>query len=845
MKQTSKLNERYYTCPENDLLDQLQTSANGLDSEEANKRLTQFGLNKFSARNKEGLLKLFLNQLTTPIILILIAAAILSYFLGEALDAIIILVIILTSACLGFWQEKGAANAVNKLLQLIEVNTKILRDRKEVSLPTEQIVPGDIVILATGNIVPGDCRLLESKDLYADEASLTGETFPAEKKCCVLPAATRIAERNNVLHMGTHIVSGFAKAVVVQTGINTEFGSISQHLRNLKNETEFEKGIRHFGYLLMEVTTILITIIFFINVYFHRPIVDSLLFSLAIAVGLTPQLLPAIISFNLARGAANMAKQKVVVKKLSAIENVGSMNVLCSDKTGTITEGKVRLYKAVNYKGDESEKVFNTAYVNSIFESGFNNPIDEAIKIYKQPDTSGVTKIDELPYDFIRKRLSVLVNNANGKKILVKGAFNQVLGICKFVEDENGNLISVSELLDGIHQRYEAMSKEGYRILGVAYKSIEAGATSIKTEDEHDLIFLGMLLFTDPIKEDVIDTLSELLRLGVSVKIITGDNALVAAHVGRQVGLSNPKILTGEQLRKMSSEALVNLSGSTDLFAEVEPNQKERILLALKKAGNVVGFIGDGINDAPALHIADVGISVNGAVDVAMEAADIILLGNDLKVLANGVKEGRKTFANTLKYIFMATSANFGNMFSMAGASVFLSYLPLLPKQVLLTNMLTDIPEMTIATDSVDEVMIEKPRRMNISFIKKFMIVFGIISSLFDYTTFAVLLYWLHAGVDEFRTGWFTESVISASLIVLVIRTSNAFYKSRPGKLLLIATVAVIIITILLPYSPVAGPLGFIPLPLSFYAALGIIILLYVVAAEITKRLFYKWVAVK
>ncbi|HTS44921.1 MAG TPA: magnesium-translocating P-type ATPase [Puia sp.] len=834
------LNEPYYACAEDHLLTELKTSGTGLSEEDAAQRLKEIGYNKLAASSKLSPFRLFLNQFLNPITLILVGAALLSFFLGEQTDSVIILVIIVISALLGFLQEKGAANAVSKLLEMVSVNITVLRDGKEKAIPIEQIVPGDIVVLNAGNMVPGDCRLLESRDLFANEASLTGETFPAEKKCCVLPSTTRIAERDNALFMGTNIISGTAKAVVVNTGRNTEFGSISQHLRNIQPETEFEKGIKRFGFLLMEVTLILVVVIFSINVYLHKPIVDSFLFSLAIAVGLTPQLLPAIISLNLAKGATNMARQQVIVKKLSSIENFGSMNILCSDKTGTLTEGNVLLYKSINYKGQEEDKVFRFAYLNAVFESGFTNPIDQAIRNHQQLNIEGIVKKDELPYDFVRKRLSVFVSDSVGNQLITKGAFDQVLTVCSHAEEENGNLIPVDEINDQLHQLYETVSKEGYRILGIAYKNLGADVQIVQKEEEQEMIFLGMLLFSDPPKADAAATLKELKDLGISLKIITGDNPLVAAHISRQVGFADPQVLSGEELREMSTEALTRQVGQTDVFAAVEPSQKERILLALKKAGNVVGFIGDGINDSPALHMADVGISVSGAVDVARQAADIVLLGKDLKVLISGVKEGRKTFANTLKYIFMATSANFGNMFSMAGSSLFLSFLPLLPKQVLLTNLLTDIPEMTIASDVVDESWINKPRRMDTRFIKKFMIVFGIISSLFDYVTFGVLLFWLHASTDQFRTGWLIESVVSAALIVLIIRTSKAFYKSRPGKYLLLSTLAVVLIALFLPLTPLAKVMGLVTLPLSFYGWLSIIIFLYALTAEVAKRIFYR-----
>ena len=839
------LNAPFYHADEDSLIRALDTSAQGLSSEEASKRLKTYGYNRIDSSKRTNSFLIFLNQFKSPITIILVASAILSFFLGEKTDSLIIMIIIVISAVLGFFQEKGAANAIRKLLEMVNVETKVMRDGQEKSVPIEQAVPGDITVLSAGNMVPGDCRLLESCDLFANEATLTGETFPAEKKCGTMNPDARLGERTNSLFMGTNVVSGTGKAVIVSTGINTEFGNISKQLRQLQPETDFEKGIRRFGYLLMEITLILVIIIFSVNIYLHKPVLDSFLFSLAIAVGLTPQLLPAIISINLSRGAYNMAREKVIVKKLSSIENLGSMQVLCSDKTGTLTEGKVAVDKSIDYNAESSEKAFRMAFLNAVFESGFKNPIDDAIRKQGKFSTAGYTKLDELPYDFIRKCLSILISGSEGKLMVTKGAFEQVMEKCVSVEDAHGKQFKMDEVRELLMKQFTQFSQQGYRILGVAYKAIPHAMEKMDKKDESDMVLLGLLLFTDPPKADSASTLNQLRQLGITLKIITGDNPLVAEHISRQVGINEPVVISGADLSQMSTEALIRQVGQTDVFAAVEPGQKERIILALKRAGHVVGFIGDGINDATALHAADVGISVSGAVDVAKEAAGIVLLGNDLQVLINGVKEGRKTFANTLKYIFMATSANFGNMFSMAGSSLFLSFLPLLPKQVLLANLLTDVPEMTIATDSVDSSMLIQPRRMNIAFIRKFMIVFGIISSIYDYITFGILIFFLKAGVDQFRTGWLIESVISASLIVLIVRTSNAFYKSKPGRYLLIATICVILFTIMLPFTPLSPVLGLVPLPIPFYGWLMLIIFCYALTAEIAKRFFYRMVKIK
>lgn len=829
----------FWSTPIADVLEALQTNRDGLTQQQVQQQFSIFGFNRLRAKKKTDVITLFISQFKSPIILILIFAAILSFFLHDEIDSIIILSIVLISGLLGFWQERGASQAVDKLLAMVQTRTTVIRDGMEQEIPTEQIVPGDIILLSAGSIVPGDCLLMESRDLFVDEAALTGETFPVEKFPGIVPPETPLAKRTNSLFMGTHVVSGSARAVVVHTGLTTEFGTISSELKLRPPETEFERGIRRFGYLLMEVTLILVILIFAFNVYFHRPIVDAFLFSLALAVGLTPQLLPAIISINLSHGAKRMAAQQVIVKRLASIENFGSMNVLCSDKTGTLTQGKVQVKSAVDVNGRDNDKVLLFAYLNASFESGFVNPIDEAIRNHQTFDISKYQKLDEIPYDFNRKRLSILVAKDASNLMITKGALQNILSICTSVETSTAEIIDIQSFKEKIQQQYENFSASGLRTLGVAYKNM-AENSLIKKDDEHDMIFLGFLTLFDPPKAGIGETIEQMKKLGIDLKMITGDNKLVAKSISEQVGIAHPRILTGSELRQMSDEALIHRVLRVDVFAEVEPNQKERIILALKKAGKVVGYMGDGINDAPALHAADVGISVDGAVDVAKEAADIVLMEMNLNVLVQGVQEGRRTFANTLKYVFMATSANFGNMFSMAGASLFLPFLPLLPKQILLTNLMTDFPEMTIATDNVDPEMIEQPRRWNIKFIRNFMATFGLVSSVFDYMTFGVLLFVLKATPELFRTGWFMESVISASMIVLVIRTRKPFFKSLPGAYLFTATLLIGAIVIVLPFTPLASIFGFTQPTGTLLIFIALIVMLYILTAEIVKHIFYK-----
>ncbi len=819
------------------LVDELRTTRRGLSSEEASNRLQKFGPNALKESKRFGPLALFLSQFKSPIVLILIGAAILSIFLRDTSDALIILAIVMVTGLLGFWQERGASNAIQRLLSTVEIKTSVLRDNTQAEISNADVVRGDVVLLSAGVSVPADAFILESRDLFVNEATLTGETFPVEKEAATLPTDTPLASRRNCLFMGTHVISGTATALVVLTGKDTELGRISGRLQTKPPETEFEHGVRHFGYLLLEITLVMMTLIFGINVFLKRPILDSFLFSLSLAVGLTPQLLPAIITINLSYGAGRMAEKKVIVKRLSSIENFGSMDVLASDKTGTLTEGVVTITGALDASGNPNDRVFLLAYLNASFESGFTNPIDEAIRKSKTLDISPYKKVDEIPYDFLRKRLSILVSQDKAGQMITKGAFMNILAVCTLARagDRVGPLDTARK---EIETRYEELSKKGYRVLGVASKEVPPDHP-LTREMESEMTFEGFVAFFDPPKAGVADTIVLLKQLGVSLTIITGDNAFVAREAARQVGFTDDQVVTGNDLRSMSDEALTHRVGTARIFAEIEPNQKERIIIALKKSGRVVGYLGDGINDAPALHAADVGISVEGAVDVAKESAQIVLLEKDLGVLAEGVREGRRTFANTLKYVFMATSANFGNMFSMAGISLFIPFLPLLPKQILLTNLMTDFPEMTIARDHVDPEMTSVPRRWDISFIRNFMMTFGPLSSVFDFATFAVLLLVLHANTAQFRTGWFVESVVSASFIVLVIRTRRPFWRSRPGRYLLVVTLLIMACAVVLPFTPLSEIFGFTTLPWPFLIILGGIIILYAIGAEITKRLFF------
>jgi Mg2+-importing ATPase len=832
--------DQYWKISDKELLNSLGSSHSGLDQETASRRLVSVGYNLLRGKEKSAPLKIFLSQFKSPIVLILLFATLVSLFVQEWIDAIIILAIVLGSASLSFYQEYNASNAVAKLKAQVSLKSVVLRNGQKQEILAEEIVPGDVVLLSAGSLIPADGILLSAQDFYVNQAVLTGETFPVEKKTGQVPESAGLAERTNCVFMGTNVRSGSAEALIIQTGEHTAFGQIADSLNLRPPETEFERGIRQFGLMLTEMMLILVVLVFAFNVYFHKPILESLLFSIALAVGLTPQLLPAIIGVNLSKGSQALAKAGVIVRKLNAIENFGSIDVLCTDKTGTITLGVVKLDDSLDPQGEKSQEVFRLAYLNATLQTGLANPLDEAITAQGDPGITGVNKIAEIPYDFIRKRLTVVVEQYSEIQMITKGALDNILAVCNQIRVGEENVLLSKEHSQVIQGLFSDWSNQGFRVLGVASKSLlEANACT--QADEEELIFRGFLLFFDPPKPAVKETINRLAELGVDLKIITGDNKLVAKHTADAIGLHLSGILTGRELNNLRDEALWHAVENTNLFAEVDPNQKERIITALQKRGHVVGYLGDGINDAPSLHSADVGISVDSAVDVAKEAADFVLLKQDLDVLRQGIILGRTTFANTMKYIFVTTSANFGNMFSMAGASLFIPFLPLLPFQVLLTNFLTDFPAIYIANDSIDPELIEKPRRWDIAFIRKFMITFGLVSSGFDYLTFGLLLLVLKVSQDTFRTGWFFESVMTELLIMLVIRTQRPFFKSKPGRGLTYSTLVVALVALALPFIPGLNTLlGFSPLPWQLVLTLVGFTLIYILMNEVAKRIFYE-----
>lgn len=829
-----------------DLLGALQSSHQGLTTPDANARRQQYGPNLLKARRHDTALRAFLNQFTSPLVLILVFAAVISAIAAQWVDAGIVLVIVVASAVLSFVQEYSASNAVERLRAQVRLESRVLRDGESSSIPAEDLVPGDVVLLSAGSLVPADGVLLAAKDFFVSQAVLTGESFPVERQVGVVMADAALAQRTNMVFMGTSVRSGTARALITNTGPGTAYGQIASRLALRPPETEFERGIRQFGQLLTTIMTVLVLGVFVVNVVLHKPPIDSMLFAIALAVGIAPELLPAIISVNLAKGAAKMAERNVIVRRLNAIENLGSMDVLCTDKTGTLTLGVVKLDGALDAEGHPSEDVMCWAHLNAAFQTGLTNPLDEAILAEPHPDITGMDKLDEIPYDFVRKRLTVVIDADPGTGVrpllITKGALDNVLAVCTAAR-----LAGQTRPLDdgcraSIDARYAAWSAQGYRVLGLAVREMPRQA-QYTIADETGLTFVGFLLFFDPPKPDVKQTLDSLAALGVSVKIITGDNRLVARHLAETLGLPAETILPAGEMATMRDEALWHVAERTTIFAEVDPTQKERIIRALQKTGHVVGYMGDGINDAPALHTADVGISVDEAVDVAKQAADFVLLHHDLGVLRAGIEEGRNTFANTLKYIFTTTSANFGNMVSMAAASLFLPFLPLLAKQILLNNFLSDFPAIGIARDNVDPEMVAGPLRWKMGMIRDFMVVFGLVSSLFDAATFALLLLVVKADEQQFQTGWFIESLLTELAVALVVRTRRRFFRSRPGTLLWVITLVVAIFTIALPYLPIAPVLGFTPLPAWVTAALVVLTGIYVLFAEIAKDFFYRRVS--
>ncbi|MEM2124454.1 MAG: magnesium-translocating P-type ATPase [Methanolinea sp.] len=823
-----------------EVLARLGTTPAGLPAAEAGERERICGPNDITGVKRRHVVLRFLGHFGNVLVLVLLAAAAVLLFVGDLPSAAITVAIVVASVALDFSQEYRAETAAELLRQKILTHATVLRDGAAREVPLYDVVPGDIVLLSAGDIVPADARVIAARDLFVNESALTGEPFPVEKHAGPVPAGTPLPSAKNYVFLGTSVVSGTATAVVARTGLSTEFGRIARTLVERPPETEFERGLAAFSLLMSRFIFLLVLFVFAVNALFRHDTLGSFLFAVALAVGMPPELLPMILSLNLSKGAIAMAAKKVIVRHSAAIQNLGSMDVLCTDKTGTLTENRIALVEYLGPDGEPCDEVLSFAFLNSAFSTGVKNPLDEAIVSFRPMDTGPFRKVDEIPFDFARRRVSVLAGKGDERVLVTKGAPEAILSICSSIA--RGGV--TRPITDGdrasINALYARKSGEGFRTLAVCRKDLPPGRNAASRDDERDMTFLGLVTFLDPPRATAGESVRALAGAGIGLKILTGDNELVAGRIAALIGLPMEGVLTGEEIAHMDDEALARAAEKTTLFCRVTPVQKTRIVGVLRKNGHVVGFMGDGINDASAIREADVGISVREAVDIARESADIVLLENDLRVLHDGVLEGRKTFGNTLKYILMGTSSNFGNMVSVAGASLFLPFLPMLPIQILLNNLLYDISESTIPTDRVDEEYVRRPKRWDIGFIRRFILVFGPISSLFDFLTFAILLSVFSAGESFFQTAWFVESLCTQTLIIFVIRTERVpFFRSRPSAFLLASTLSAVAAACILPFSPAAGLFGFVQPPPAFYPVLAALVGAYLLLAEVAKEWFY------
>ena len=810
------------------------TAISGLTTQEAASRLDQFGANEPAATQHPSFLREVVHVFRNPLVVILVLAATASASLGQVTDAAIITTVVLLSAAIDLVQTHRSQRAVEGLRKAVAPTATVMRDGNWKEISRREVVPGDVVRLSAGDLVPADARLLVAKDLFVQQAALTGESLPTEKEATGEPVSTK-ADARNMVFLGTSIVSGTATAEVVATGTRTAFGDIVFRLSARPEETAFDRGLRNFSQLLARTVLFLVLFLMVVSIARHRDPLQSLLFAVALAVGLTPEFLPMITSVTLSKGALAMARKKVIVKHLSAIENLGSLDVLCSDKTGTLTSGMMSLDGCLDPFGSPSPRTLELAYVNSKFETGIRSPLDEVILHQPSPNSEDYIKCDEIPFDFERRRLSVVVEHQSQRILITKGAPEGILPLLSAYEDAGNTQPISDDARSRIHETVLDLSNKGYRLLAVAYVAVPV-RPSYSVKDESNFVLAGFLSFSDPPLPDAAEVLNSLKKDGVTVKVISGDNDRVTGHVCAQIGIDPGQIVCGDDIDRMTDPALSHIAEEAHLFARISPIQKNRILLALKHNGHAVGFMGDGINDAPSLHAADVGISVPSAADVARDAADVILVQPGLKVLHDGILEGRKAFGNVMKYLLMGTSSNFGNMFSMAGASLFLPFLPMLPTQILLNNLLYDLAQITIPTDNVDDTYLVKPQHWDINLIRNFMIFIGPISSIFDFLTFYVMLHFFRTNEAQFHTGWFVESLATQTLVLFVIRTAQNPFKSRPSTPLLATCLAIVAVGVSLPFSPLAGVLGFTPLPATFLVFVAAATAVYLVLVEVAKR---------
>ncbi len=833
----------FWNLPAEALQAQLEALPAGLSQREACARSARFGPNTLRAYGERPLLLQYLSHFKNPLVMVLLAASAVSALTGEITGFVIIWAVVLMSVTLDFVQEYRAGRAAEQLKKAVAVRATVLRDGHSQEIPIAGLVPGDVVLLAAGDLIPADCRLLEAKDFFVNQALLTGEAYPVEKQAHELPAPVEdLSQAENTVFMGTSVISGMARAMVCRTGADTAVGNIADSLVAKAPPTAFELGTQSFGMLIMRLTILLVLFVFLINAFFHRPFLESFLFAIALAVGLTPELLPMVITVTLSRGALRMAKKQVIVKQLAAIHNLGSMDVLCTDKTGTLTEGRIQLERHLDAQGSDSAQVLQLAYLNSYFETGLKSPLDDAILEHKEIDASGWRKIDEVPFDFERRRVSVLVDQGEKRLLVVKGSPEDILRLSTHyaVGEAQGAQPLDERALASIQALHDSLGREGFKVLGIAWRTVALDHPHAVVDDETELIFAGFAAFLDPPKASAAHALKALAASGINIKIVTGDSELVTRYVCAQLDMPVTGVLNGSEIQQMDDPTLAARVREANLLCRVTPAQKNRIILSLKTQGHTVGYLGDGINDAPSLHSADVGISVDGAVDVAKAAADMIMLRQDLNVLHAGVLEGRRTFANIMKYIMMGTSSNFGNMFSMAGATLFLPFLPMLPTQILLNNLLYDVSELPIPMDNVDNKYLAHPRHWDTTFIRNFMWAVGPVSSIFDFLTFYIMLKVFSAGEALFHTGWFIESIATQVLVIFVIRTRGNPLKSRPSIALTITSLLVVLIAAALPFTPLAAHLGFVAPPPLFFLILSAMVLCYLVAVEFAKRFFYR-----
>jgi Mg2+-importing ATPase len=838
----NRAGDKFWQMALTDLEKQLGAGRNGLSSAEAISRQLRYGPNTLEARRRRSLPFEFLCRFRNPLVLILLAAAVVSGLTGDLTSFIIICTIVGTSALLDTAQEYRAKEAAEALSVSVALKEQVLRDGQEVTVLGQDLVPGDVVLLAAGDLVPADGRLLEARDFFVNEALLTGESYPAEKHAREEGLQTlEVANATNAAFMGSSVTNGSATLLICCTGLSTQLGQISTSLRRAPPPSAMDQGTHRFGMLIVRFTEVLVLFVLLINLLFHRPWLDSFLFAVALAVGLTPELLPMIVSVTLARGAIRMAKAKVIVKRLGAIHDLGSMDILCTDKTGTLTEAKIKLERQVSLTGDTSEHVLDLAWLNSHFQAGLRSPLDLAIIESGGPRKAGWTKIDEVPFDFQRRRVSVLAEHEGRRLLITKGAPEDVLRLATRYDDldkpEPSPLNEVARAQAA--KIFEGLSVEGFRALGVAWRELEPDRRAASVADERDLVFAGFVVFSDPPKTSAGAAIAALGAKGVGVKILSGDNERVTQHVCNEIGIPIVGVLTGAEIEMLGDVELGARLEDINLFCRVTPAQKNRIILGLRHRGHVVGYLGDGINDAPSLHTADVGISVDSAVDVAKDAADIILLQQDLGVLERGVIEGRRAFGNIMKFIMMAMSSNFGNMFSMAGATLILPFLPMLPVQILLNNLLYAVSEMPIPLDEVDSEITAKPEHWDMHFIRNFMLVLGPVSSLFDFLTFGLLLLVFHANEALFQTGWFIESLATQVLVIFVLRTRRNPLQSRPHPLLAATSVAVVVLAVGLPFTPVGAWFGFAAPSAVFLFAIAGLTVSYLILAQGAKWAFF------